>query len=198
MKEQTVRSILQKSLDNALFNVNNEKMMRTFEKSAKEEKLMQAMSFSDLFGGMILILIILLLYLKDPSTFSIIPAAGKIGALVFGLTFVVHHVLALRIKLMKSPEAPSLLLFLSFQLNKINSRVALLRSYKWLLLIGLSGVFLLFVTISPKLLTGLISFLLLGSFGVTIHFLTQKKLKTKILPLQKETIELLRELESSD
>ena len=198
MNQLNLKQLWMESIHDSRLSIDKEKMYHVFEKSNKQENIIRAYEFADLFVGTILFFAAILILINDPSIFLDLPVMGKLGLMMLFLSFIIHHYLSWRIKSITMPVAPTLSILFEIQLSKLKARVTLLDNYKLLLVLGLTGVFILFISLSGKLSVIIISAIILSFLGLVIYTLAQKQINEEYRPLIEETEERILSLREED
>ena len=129
-------------------------MIAMFEKTRSQKKIQRVLESSDLVGGILFLSIMAFVIKQNPQFLLDIPLIGRIGLLLFLLTFIYFHVLSFKIRIQKRPLNPCIKDLLLFQSGQIRQRIGFLKNFKWLLIVGLGGLFVLFYSMSPTVSTG--------------------------------------------
>ena len=193
--DNQLKAILNQSIVNTEVSIDKSNMVNVFEKIENKERLVRAFEFSDLFFGVIILLLGGLISYQNPALITELHLFAKVGLLVFFLTYLVFHISAFKIKLKKTPSNANLKELLKFELAKVNSRIALFNNYKWLLVGALGGLYTFFFFGMKPAQTESLVILFAGiGFGLMIYKHAQDQIKNDFSPLRKELKDQLNAL----
>ena len=199
--DKTLKKLWQETTRGAQITIKNEQLFVSLQKASRHEKLMRAYEFSDILGGFILSLIVVLFIINKPATIMEIPILGKIGIALFAGTFLLYHYRAFKIKRVSLPKVPTWIQLVNHEKEKLDRRIVFLSNFAWYLLTGLSGLFFLFVSLNASFKGILIPAIFFISFGAILYYMVRKDLKKKYLPLRRqidEKLQTLAETSNSD
>jgi len=192
MKEDILKNLWKQSIKNVEISIQPDQLFVSLTKAKNLEQLRRAYEFSDLFGGIILLFISVLMIFIKPDILDGISLQGKVGAVIIFGVFSFYHFNAFRIKRIPLPNSPALMQILFFEKEKIERRISLLSNFIWYVAIGLAGGFLLFNSFLNTVGFNILIISFLSIFGAIIFYLNKKSLQEEFMPLKSEIDERIK------
>jgi len=196
MKEDKLRSLWQQAVGNAEISIQSDRLVDSLTKARRAEQLRRAYEFSDLIGGVAVMVVFIMLAVTKPELARDLFPLGTIGGILVLAAFGAFHVRSFLIRRLSPAEDSTLLQYLLVEREKLEKRIAFLSSFLWYVLFGTLGFFLFFASIFGSIEAGFIILAFLGVFVAAVLYMNSRNRKKDFVPLRDEIIDLIAQLQN--